>query len=426
MIDPKAIRENYAEVKKNLSKRQQPEIIKKLDKWVEQDKFWRKLKQEVDELRQERNKITEEIKIAKANKKDTTKLMDKAKKLPQELKEKEEKTKKLEEENKSILMTIPNLLDESVPYGKGEEGNIEVRKWENINKKDFEIKHHGQLAEALKVADFKSSVKIAGEGFYAIKGDLALLNMAIVQYAIEKLTKKGFSLVIPPYMMNRNAYEGVTDLSDFENVMYKIDGEDHYLIATAEHPLTAMLMNEIIDEKELPIRQAGYTMNFRKEIGKHGLDERGLFRLHQFDKVEQIVFCKSEDSAKIHEELLKNAEELVKDLELPYRILLICTGDIGTVASKKYDIEVWSPREKKYFETHSISNCTTYQATRLNIKYKKQNGEKEYLHTLNATEVAVPRILRAIIENHQTKEGTIKIPKALHQYMLGKKEIKLE
>ncbi len=426
MIDPKAIRENYSEVKANLLKRQQPEIIKKLDTWVENDKEWRKLKQEVDELRQERNKITEEIKIAKANKKDTTKLMDKAKKIPQELKEKEEKTKKLEEENKSTLMTIPNLLDESVPYGKGEEGNKEIRKWGKIDKKDFEIKHHGQLAETLKVADFKYSVKIAGEGFYAIKGDLALLNMAIVQYAIEKLTKKGFSLVIPPYMMNKNAYEGVTDLSDFENVMYKIDGEDHYLIATAEHPLTAMLMNEIIDEKELPILQAGYTMNFRKEIGKHGLDERGLFRLHQFDKVEQIIFCRPEDSAKWHEELLKNAEELVKDLELPYRVLLICTGDIGTVASKKYDIEVWSPREGKYFETHSISNCSTYQATRLNIKYKKHNGEKEYLHTLNATEVAVPRILRAIIENHQNKDGTIKIPKALHPYMIGKKEIKLK
>ncbi len=185
-------------------------------------------------------------------------------------------------------------------------------------------------------------------------------------------------------------------------------------------------MNEIIDEKELPIVQAGYTMNFRKETGKHGLDERGLFRLHQFDKVEQIVFCKPEDSKKWHEEMLKNAEELVKAFEIPYRIVNVCTGDIGVVAAKKYDIEVWSPREGKYFETHSISNCTTYQATRLNIKYKKQNGEKEYLHTLNATEVAIPRMLRAIIENHQTKEGIIKIPKALWPYMLGKKEIKAE
>ena len=426
MIEPKIIRENYSEVKKNLLKRQQPEIIEKLDTWVNNYKEWRKLKQEFDELRQERNKITEEIKIAKANKKDITKLLDKAKKIPQTLKEKEETTKKLEEENKNILMTIPNLLDESVPYGVGEEGNIVIRKWGDINKKDFEVKHHGQLAESLQVADFKNAVKIAGEGFYSIKGDLALLNMAIVQYAIEKLTKKGFTLVIPPYMMNRTAYEGVTDLNDFENVMYKIDKENQYLTATSEHSLTAMLMNEIIDEKELPILQVGYSMNFRKEIGKHGLDERGLFRLHQFDKVEQIVFCKPEDSAKWHEEILKNAEELVKDLEIPYRVLLICTGDIGTVASKKYDIEVWSPREEKYFETHSLSNCTTYQATRLNIKYKKQNGEKEYLHTLNATEVAIPRMLRAIIENHQTKEGTIKIPKALHPYMLGKKEIKLK
>ncbi len=237
MIDPKVIRENYSEVKKNLTKRQQPEIIKKLDAWVEADKEWRKLKQEVDELRQERNKVTEEIKIAKSAKKDTTKLMEKAKKLPQELKEKGEQMKKLEEENKNVLLRIPNLLEDSVPYGKGDADNIEVKKWGETKKKDFEIKHHGQLIEEMRLVDFKNSTKISGEGFYALKGDLALLNMAIVQYAIENLTKKGFTLIIPPYMMNRQSYEGVTDLGDFENVMYKIDGEDHYMIATSEHPL---------------------------------------------------------------------------------------------------------------------------------------------------------------------------------------------
>ena len=423
MIDPKIIRERYAEVKANLEKRRQPEVIGKLDKWYAQDKEWRTLKQETDDLRAQRNKVTEEIKIAKANKKDIAPLMAKAKLVPDQIKGKEGKLKALEAENRDILMRIPNMLQEDVPYGKSGEENVVARKWGEAKKKDFEARHHGQLASQLDMADFERAVKIAGEGFYALKGDLALLNMAIVNYAIDSLTKKGFRLIIPPYMMNRKAYEGVTDLGDFESVMYKIDGEDHYMIATAEHPLTAMYMDDVLDEKELPLLYIGYSMNFRREIGKHGLDERGLFRLHQFDKVEQIVFCKPEDSNKWHEEMVKNAEELCRDFEIPHQVVLICTGDIGTVAAKKYDIESWSTREGKYFETHSLSNCTTYQATRLNIKYKNAKGEKEFVHTLNATEVAVPRMLRAIIENHQTKEGSIRIPKALQKYMGGKTEI---
>ncbi|MEK6959174.1 MAG: serine--tRNA ligase [archaeon] len=426
MIDPQVIRANYDLVKANLAKRQQPEVIEKLEKWAKSDSEWRKLKQEVDDIRAQKNKVTDEIKNAKTKGQDTTALMAKAKQIPQELKEKEEKSKLLEQENKKMLMNIPNMLTDDVPYGASGEDNVVVRSWGDTKKKDFDVKHHGQLATQLGLAEFDRAVKIAGEGFYALKGDLALLNLAILNYATEKLARKGFKLIIPPFMMNRKAYEGVTDLADFENVMYKIEGEDHYLIATAEHPLTAMYMDEIIDEKELPLVHVGYSMNFRKEIGKHGLDERGLFRLHQFDKVEQIVFCKPEESNKWHEEIVKNAEELCQGLEIPYRVVLICTGDIGTVAAKKYDIESWSPREGKYFETHSLSNCTTYQATRLNIKYRKPSGDKEFVHTLNATEVAIPRMLRAIIENHQTKEGTIRIPKALQPYMMGKTEIKFE
>ena len=423
MIDPKIIREDPAKVKANLEKRRQPEVVEKLEKWVAQDKEWRTLKQETDDLRARRNTITEEIKIAKGSGKDITALIEKAKHLPEEIRQKEVRVKELEVDNKTILMRIPNLLLEDVPYGKDGEENVVVRKWGKIEKKKFEVKHHGEVAKALGMADFDRAVKISGQGFYALKGDLALLNLAIVNYSVELLAKKGFSLVIPPAMMNRKSYEGVTDLGDFESVMYKVEGEDHYMIATAEHPLTGMLMDEIIEEKDLPIVQAGYSTNFRKEIGKHGLDERGLFRLHQFDKVEQIIICKPEDSEKWHEKLVANAEELCRAFEIPHRVILICTGDIGTVAAKKYDIEVWSPREGKYFETHSLSNCTSYQATRLNIKYKKANGEKEFVHTLNATEVAIPRMLRAIIENHQTSEGTIRIPKALQKYMGGKKEI---
>jgi len=426
MLDPKVVRENYSAVRANLEKRRQPEVLDKLDKWAAQDKEWRTLKAEVDDLRAQRNKITEEIKVAKAKGKDIKVLLEKAKNLPDDTKKKEARAKELEIENKEILMRIPNTLAEDVPYGASGEQNVVVRKWGKAEKKDFEAIHHGQLVSQLGVADFERAVKISGEGFYALKGDLALLNMAIVNYAVDLLNKKGFKLVIPPYMMTRKAYEGVTDLGDFESVMYKVDGEDHYMIATAEHPLTSMYMDEAIDEKELPLLFAGYSMNFRKEIGKHGLDERGLFRLHQFDKVEQIVICKPEDSQKWHEEMVKNAETLCKDFEIPYQLVLICTGDIGTVAAKKYDIESWSTREGKYFETHSLSNCTTYQAVGLNTKYKKPDGTKEYVHTLNATEVAVPRMLRAIIENHQTKEGTIKIPKALQAYMSGKKEIKKE
>jgi seryl-tRNA synthetase len=424
LIDPKIIRENLEFVKKNLEKRRDPSIIAKLDSWVSSDKEWRELKQKTDDLRAKRNVITENIKQAKMKGESVDALMTEAKTLPDLIKASETKLKELEVSNKALLMNIPNILQDDVPYGKDGDDNVVLRTWGEAVKNPNLI-HHGQLATKLNVADFERAVKIAGEGFYALKGDLALLNMAIVAYSIELLAKRGFSLVIPPAMMNRRAYEGVTDLNDFESVMYKIDGEDHYLIATAEHPLTSMLMDETLEEKDLPIVQAGYSTNFRREIGKHGLDERGLFRLHQFDKVEQIVICKPEESNAWHEKLVENAEELCKAFEIPYRVVLICTGDIGTVAAKKYDIECWSPREGKYFETHSLSNCTTYQATRLNIKYRKSGTEKEFVHTLNATEVAIPRMLRAIIENHQTPQGTIKIPQALVKYMMGKTEIKV-
>lgn len=398
-------------------------IIERFDSWLSSDKEWRELKQKTDDLRSKRNTITESIKQAKMKGENTDALMVEAKTLPDVIKTSETKLKELEISNKALLMNIPNILQDDVPYGKDGDDNVVVRTWGEAVKNPNLI-HHGQLASKLNIAEFDRAVKISGEGFYALKGDLALLNMAIVAYSIEALAKKGFSLVIPPAMMNRRAYEGVTDLNDFESVMYKIEGEDHYMIATAEHPLTSMLMDETIEDKDLPIVQAGYSTNFRKEIGKHGLDERGLFRLHQFDKVEQIVFCKPEDSNAWHEKMVANAEELCRDFEIPHRVVLICTGDIGTVAAKKYDIESWSPREGKYFETHSLSNCTTYQATRLNIKYRKSATEKEFVHTLNATEVAIPRMLRAILENHQTLEGTIRVPKALVKYMMGKTEIK--
>ncbi|MBU4242183.1 MAG: serine--tRNA ligase, partial [Nanoarchaeota archaeon] len=315
-------------------------------------------------------------------------------------------------------------LHESVPYGKDDSENKEVRKWGKLKKFDFELKSHVEIVENLGLVDFERSAKISGTGFYILLGDLALLEQAITRFAIDTMLKKNFILLQPPLMMRRKPYEGVTDLEAFEDVIYKIEDEDEYFIATSEHPMAAMYMDETIDESQLPLKFVGSSMCFRKEIGAHGIDTKGLFRLHQFNKIEQFVFCKPEDSWKIHEELLKNAEEVFQALEIPYKIVNICTGDIGTVAAKKYDLEGWSPRQKKYIELCSCSNVTDYQARRLNIKYGKEGGEKQILHTLNSTVVATSRVLVAIIENYQNKDGTVTIPKVLLPYMNKKKLLK--
>jgi seryl-tRNA synthetase len=424
MIDPKIIRENPEKVKKNLEKRRDSAIIDKLETWVSQDKEWRTLKAEVDELRAKRNTITEEIKMAKGAGKETKALLEKAKKLPEEIKTKEAKVKELEIKNKDILMRIPNLLAEDVPYGKDSEENVPIKTWGKAEKNP-KLKHHGELAKNLGIADFERAVKISGEGFYYLKGELAMLDLALQKLALDILIEKGFTPIQPPLMMNKKAYSGVTDLGDFETVMYKIDGQDNYMIATSEHPMVSMHMDETFEEKELetPIRYAGMSPCFRKEIGKHGLDERGFFRVHQFNKIEQVIICKPEESWKEFESISKNQEIFFQKLEIPYRVVNVCTGDMGIVAAKKFDLECWSPREGKYIELGSCSNCTAYQAVRLNMKYKKADGTKEYVHTLNNTMVPTTRTLRIIIENCQTPEGTIKIPKALQPYMDGKTEI---
>ncbi len=425
MLDVKYLRENFEEAKINLEKRKDPSIISKLEEWKKNDVEWRKLKQELEELKKARNVITEKIKIAKGSKQDVTKLLEEAKNIPQKIKEDEPKVKTLEEQNRMLLMRIPNLLHESVPYGKDDSENVEEKKWGKVEK-NLNLKHHAQLALELNIAEFERAVKISGTGFYYLKGDLAMLDIALQRLALDMLIEKGFTPIQPPLMMNRRAYEGVTDLGDFENVMYKINGDDLYLIATSEHPMVSMYMDEILEEKDLekPIKLAGMSPCFRREIGKHGLDERGFFRVHQFNKIEQVVICKPEESWEMFEKMSKNQQELMEALEIPYRIVNVCTGDMGIVASKKYDLEGWSPREGKYIELGSCSNCTTYQAVRLNIKYKKKDGSKEYVHTLNNTMVPTTRTLRVIIENYQTKEGTIRIPKALQKYMNGKTEIK--
>ncbi|MFH0862146.1 MAG: serine--tRNA ligase [Candidatus Altiarchaeota archaeon] len=420
MLELSFIRENPQIVEADLKKRGNPERQKWFADLLEQDRLWRSLKRESDELRASRNALTKMIQAAKTAKKDVSALIQEAKDIPQKIKDKEARMDEIRAKVDHYLMRLPNVLHEGVPVGHSDADNVVVREWGKKKAFDFELKHHGQLAADLGIADFERAVKIAGAGFYFLKGDLALLDLALQNLAVGMLVKKGYTLIYPPYMMRRKPYEGVTDLADFENVMYRCADDDLYMIATSEHPMAAMHMDEVLED--IPLKYAGMSACFRREIGKHGLDERGLFRVHQFNKIEQFIFCKPEDSWTFHEELIANAEELMKALEIPYHIVNVCTGDIGTVAAKKYDLEGWSPREAKYIELMSCSNCTSYQATRLNIRYRDGN-ENRHLHTLNSTMVATSRALRLILENYQRKDGSVEIPLALRPYMGGKTEI---
>jgi len=423
MIDIKFLRENPEIVRKDLKKRDDKEKLGWVDEILKQDAEYRKLLREEQQLRHSRNEITQRINMLRKEGKDISTVVSEAKALPEKIKKADERIQKLQEEIKYKLMRLPNILHESVPVGKDDTGNKVV---ETVGKKptfNFELQQHGEVAVKLGLANFEKAAEVSGNGFYYLMGDLAHLELALIQFTIDEITKKGYTLIQPPLMLRRKPYEGVTDLADFETMMYKIENEDAYLIATSEHAMGALYMGETFEEEKLPVKLCGVSPCFRKEIGSHGIDTKGLFRVHHFNKVEQFVFCKPKDSWKIHEELLSNAKQIFTKLKIPYRVVNICTGDIGLVASKKYDIEAWMPREKKYREVVSCSNCTTYQAVRLNIKMKK-GQEKEFVHTLNSTAIATSRALRAIIENYQQKDGTIKIPNILVKYMNGKKIIK--
>ena len=423
MLDIRFVRAHPEIVKADLQKRNDPKKIEWIDDLLNKDARSRVLKGETDTLRQRRNTIARDINAAKKAGHDAKDLMAEAAALPQKIRACDAEQEEIKDTIHNYLMRLPNILHDSVPVGRDDSENIEVKRVGTPRTVDFEIKNHGQLAADNNWADFERATKIAGAGFYFLKGSLVLLDLALQRYALDQLEKKGFIPVIPPYMINRSSYEGVTDLGDFEKVMYKIDDDDAYLIATSEHPIGAMYQDEIFEEKDLPLRLAGISPCFRREIGAHGLDTKGLFRVHQFTKVEQFVFCNQEDSWTIHEELLANAEELFMGLCLPYRVVNICTGDIGTVAAKKYDIEVWMPRENAYKEVVSCSNCTSYQAVRLNIKVrdKKDFESKQHIHTLNSTAVATSRVIRAILENNQQRDGSVEVPEVLRPYMNDRK-----
>ena len=420
MLDISFIREHGDVVKKDLKRRQDTEKEKWVDEILSEDKEIRSLMQESQKLRHVRNEVTKEINQLQKAKKDISAKVKEAKDIPEKIKELEEKLAAFQEKLHYKLMRLPNILHDSVPYGKDDSENEEVRKEGKIPTFSFELKNHGELIESLGLANFEDAATVSGSGFYYLLGDLALLEMALQQFAVDFLVTKGFTLVEPPLMLRREPYEGVTDLEDFKHMMYtvKAEDEDLHLIATSEHAIAAMMKDKVLDEGTLPLSYVGVSPCFRKEIGSHGIDEKGLFRVHQFNKIEQFVFCKPSESWKIHEQLIHNAEQLFKKLKLPYRVVNICTGDIGLVAAKKYDIEVWMPREQAYKEAVSCSNCTAYQAVRLNIRYQHK-AEREYVHTLNSTAIATGRCLRAIIENYQQEDGTIKVPTVLQKYMHG-------
>jgi seryl-tRNA synthetase len=407
-------------VRANFERRHNPEVLARLDEFLAADQRWRRQLAALDALRAERNKLSEAIGAAKRAKQEPSPdLVARSKAIPDQLARLDGDVQGLRTQLDSIAKRLPNLLHESVPEGKDSSENVQAKVWGEPLVPAFEVKSHGDLVEAMGLADFTRAAKTAGAGFVYLLGDLVRLDFALQAFAMAELSQRGFTPIEVPLMLRREPYEGVTDLADFENVMYKVQGEDLYLIATSEHAIGAMHMDEVLSEDALPLRYAGISACFRREIGAHGVDTKGLFRMHQFNKIEQFVFCAPEDSWKIHEEILENALHIFRSLEVPHRVVNVCTGDIGTVAAKKYDVEAWSPRQKKWIEVVSCSNCTDYQARRLKIRCGKVGGEKRVAHTLNSTAVATSRAMVAILENHQQADGSVTIPKALRPYMGG-------
>jgi seryl-tRNA synthetase len=425
MLDIKMIRENPEFVRNNLGKRGDPEILKLLDRLIDDDREWRKLLTELNRIRHKRREMTSEIAAAMKKGEDASSRISEAKALDIEISTLEREVSDSDAKVRSCLMRLPNMLNETVPFGKDENDNVEIRRWGEVSAFSFPVKDHIDLALNLDLIDIERAGKVSGARFFYLKKEAVLLDFALMEFALEEMSRKGYIPIEPPFLMRRKPYEGVVALSDFEDVLYKTESEDLYLIATSEHPLAAMFMEEVMKAETLPLKLVGVSTNFRKEAGAHGKDTRGIFRTHQFNKVEQFVFCKPEDSWVLHEELIRNAEELVQKLGLPYRVVNVCTGDIGTVAAKKYDIEAWMPAQNAYREIISCSNCTDYQARRLNIRYREKEGEapKGFVHTMNSTALATGRTMVAIIENFQQEDGSVVVPEALRKYMGGVEKI---
>ncbi len=423
MIDIKFLRDNPEIIKKNLKRRYQEEKEEWIDTIISNDKRWRNLKQKSDKLRQQRNTLTDEIRELKQKGQDIAPRLKLAKDIPSKIETIESEMEELKKQNDDYLKQLPNILHESVPEGESEEQNKPFRFFlEDPKPKNFELRSHVDLLERSNLANFDAGRINTGQGFNYLIGDMARLDLAIQNFGLDFLEKKGFQLIGTPLMLNKGTLQGAVNMEDFRDVIYKVEGEDLYLIGTGEHPLVALNKDKVFNEADLPIKLCTLTPCFRKEIGGHGVDSKGIFRMHQFYKVEQVIISNQEDSFKYMEEMQKISEDFFKELKIPFRVVEICAGDLGPKMARQYDIEAWFPREKKYKEVTSAGNTTDYQAVKLNIKYIDKEGNKKYVHMLNNTMVATSRAMVSILENFQNSDGTVDIPKPLKKY-LGKKKI---
>ena len=421
MLDMKFLRENPEIVKENIKKKFQDHKLLMVDEVIELDKQNRALKQKGDDLRAQRNSLSKQIGglMAKGEKEEANAIKAQVQAMADEMKETEKQAEELSAKIKNIMMQIPNIIDPSVPLGKDDSENVELKQYGEPVVPAFEVPYHTDIMERFDGIDLDSARKVAGNGFYYLMGDIARLHSAVISYARDFMIDKGFTYVVPPFMIRSDVVTGVMSFAEMEGMMYKIEGEDLYLIGTSEHSMIGKFIDTILDEKKLPYTYTSYSPCFRKEKGAHGIEERGVYRIHQFEKQEMIVVCKPEESMEWFTKLYMNTVELFRSLDIPVRALECCSGDLADLKCKSVDVEAWSPRQKKYFEVGSCSNLTDAQARRLGIRVKGENG-KYFAHTLNNTVVAPPRMLIAFLENNLNEDGSVNIPKALQPYMGGK------
>jgi seryl-tRNA synthetase len=421
MLDIKFVKENVDVVKENMKKKYR-EDFDIVDDVVVLDAKWRKLKYDEDNLRSSRNKLSLEVGELKKAGKNAGKKLKEAQEIPGKIDKINEKRKKLEVKIREIMMRLPNIMDASVPIGKGDEDNVEIAKFGKAVVPKFEVLHHADIAKGLGGLDLEASRRTSGHGFYFLKGGIAQLHSAILTYAKDFMVKKGFELCVPPVMIRSDVVDGVMSFEEKDAMMYKIEDEDLYLIGTSEHSMIGMFKGQTLRDKDLPYKITGYSSCFRKEKGEHGIEEKGIYRVHQFEKQEMVVICRPEESMKMYEEMLKCTVDFFESLGVPIRTLEICSGDLADLKVKSADVEAWSPRRKEYFEVGSCSNLSDAQARRLGITVDT-GKERYFAHTLNNTVVASPRALIAVLENFQNADGSVTVPKVLVPYMGGMKKI---
>ena len=414
MLDPKIIRDEPEKIRKMLIDRA---VEFDFDGMLELDKKRRDLIKETDELRKKRNQMSIAIGQAKKSNEDASSLLTDMGKISKDLDEQEQLQKTVESDYTNLAFSIPNMIHESVPIGTDESSNVELRKWGKIPQFNFQINDHIDLGQNLNIIDLERAAKTAGARFYYLKGGLVKLSQALISFALDFMQEKEYNLIQPPYMINRKSMEGAVIADDFEDVIYKVQDEDLFLIGTSEHAIASMHSDEILDGNKLPFRYASFSPCFRKEAGAHGKDQKGIFRVHQFDKIEQFIFAKPENSWTEHEKMISITEEFYKKLEIPFKVMLLSSGDMGKVSAKTFDIEAWMPGQNAYREIVSCSNCLDFQSRRLKIRFRdKSNEDTQYVHTLNSTLVAVERTIVSIMENFQTNDGHITVPQVLQKY----------